>query len=138
MNNRRKPREWDQRPGEPNPSYVAFVLYLSLGPRREQIIDEGVGRQLWRLLMAGIDCINDDTPLPLVCDTVSVALNNMLREDALLDQNAVIAQIRPLLGEAYLLRVLRGRSKAGLRAGQDARLPVVSRANERNNLTDNT
>ena len=83
MNSNRQPQPWDQRPGEPNPAYVAFVLYLSLGPKREQIIDEGVGRQLWRLLMAGIDCINDDTPLPLVCHTVSSALNNMLREDAL-------------------------------------------------------
>ena len=83
MNTNVRPQPWDQRPGEPNPAYVAFVLYLSLGPKRAQIIDEGVGRHLWQLLMAAIDLINDDTPLPLVCHTVSVALNNMLREDAL-------------------------------------------------------
>lgn len=83
MNTNVRPQPWDQRPGEPNPTYVAFVLYLSLGPKRAQIIDEGVGRQLWRMLMAGIDRMNDDTPLPLVCDIVSVVLNNMLREDAL-------------------------------------------------------
>lgn len=83
MNNNIRPQAWDQRPGEPNPSYVAFVLYLSLGPKREQIIDSGVGRQLWRMLMAFIDRMQDDTPLPLVCDIISAALQNMLFEDAL-------------------------------------------------------
>ncbi|MDE0430986.1 MAG: hypothetical protein OXH98_14590 [Caldilineaceae bacterium] len=89
MNNNIRPQAWDQRPGEPNPSYVAFVLYLSLGPKREQIIDSGVGRQLWRMLMAVIDRMQDDTPLPLVCDIISAALKNMLCEDALeqIDRN---------------------------------------------------
>jgi len=83
MNNKKKPQAWDQRPGEPNPSYVAFVLYLSLGPARKQIIRRGAGRQLWQMLMAGIDRMKYDTPLPLVCDITSAVLNNMLREDAL-------------------------------------------------------
>lgn len=83
MTNKTRPQKWDQRPGEPNPSYVAFVLYLSLGPKREQIIASGVGRQMWRMLMAVIDRMQDDTPLPLVCDIISAALKNMLCEDAL-------------------------------------------------------
>lgn len=89
MNNNITPQAWDQRAGEPNPSYVAFVLYLSLGPGREEIIGRGAGRQLWQTLMAGIDDLQDDTPLPLVCDIVSAVLNNMLREDALeqIDKN---------------------------------------------------
>lgn len=89
MTNKTKQQAWDQRPGEPNPSYVAFVLYLSLGPGREQIIRRGAGCQLWQMLMAGIDRMNDETPLPLVCDITSAVLNNMLREDALeqIDRN---------------------------------------------------
>ncbi|MCY4079494.1 MAG: hypothetical protein OXF54_04570 [Caldilineaceae bacterium] len=83
MNSQRVPQAWGQQPGEPNPSYVALVLYLSLGPKREQTIDSGVGRQLWRMLMAVIDRMQDDTPLPLVCDIISAALKNMLCEDAL-------------------------------------------------------
>lgn len=89
MNNKRKPQAWDQRPGEPNPSYVAFVLYLSLGPGCEEIIGRGAGRQLWQILMAGFDGLQDDTPLPFICDIISVVLNNILREDALeqIDKN---------------------------------------------------
>ena len=83
MNSKRVPQAWGQQPGEPNPSYVAFVLYLSLGPKREQVIDSGVGRQMWQILMAGIDRMQDDTPLPLVCDIISAVLKNMLCEDAL-------------------------------------------------------
>ncbi|MCY3991300.1 MAG: hypothetical protein OXF50_08760 [Caldilineaceae bacterium] len=83
MNKNIRLQAWDQQPGEPNPSYVAFVLYLSLGPKREQIIGRGVGRQMWRMLLAGIDRMQDDTPLPLVCDIISAVLYNMLCEDAL-------------------------------------------------------
>ncbi|MDE0429551.1 MAG: hypothetical protein OXH98_07235 [Caldilineaceae bacterium] len=83
MKSKRTLQAWGQQPGEPNPSYVAFVLYLSLGSKREQIIDSGVGRQMWRTLKAGIDRMQDDTPLPLACDIISAVLKNMLCEDAL-------------------------------------------------------
>ena len=89
MKNKIKPQAWSQRPGEPNPSYVAFVLYLSLGPGREDIIRRGAGRQLWQILMAGFDGLQDDTPLPFVCDIVSAVLTSMLQEDLLdeIDKN---------------------------------------------------
>ena len=83
MKNGRKAQTWKQRPGEPNPRYAAFVLYLSLGPRRDGIVSKGSGRQLWQMLMGGIDRMQDDAPLPLVCDVMSAVLKNMLREDAL-------------------------------------------------------
>ena len=86
-----KEREpWEQKPGESNPHYVAFVLYLSLGPNRERIISAGVGNQLWNMLMAGIDSMEEDTPLPLVCTIISATLRNMIREDALdqIDSNS--------------------------------------------------
>ena len=84
----REPRE--QKPGEPNPHYVAFILYLSLGPKRDRIISKGIGNQLWTMLMAGIDSMEDDAPLPLVCSAISATLKNMTREDALaqIDSNS--------------------------------------------------
>ena len=82
MKNTSKPQPWNQRPAEPNPRYVAFVLYLSLGPTPDRIISGAVGKQLWRMLMAGIESLQDDTPLPVVCDTISATLQNMLAEDA--------------------------------------------------------
>ena len=84
----REPRE--QKPGEPNPHYVAFILYLSLGPKRDRIISKGIGNQLWTMLMAGIDSMEDDAPLPLVCTVISATLKNMIREDALhrIDSNS--------------------------------------------------
>ena len=32
MENRGSAQTWKQKPGEPNPQYAAFGLYLSLGP----------------------------------------------------------------------------------------------------------
>ena len=83
MKTNRKPQPWDQRPGEPNPAYVAFVLYLSLGPGRKRIIGSGAGYQMWQILMAGIVGLQDDTPLPFICHITSAVLKNMLREDTL-------------------------------------------------------
>ena len=83
MKNTKKRDPWTQKPGEPNPHYIAFVLYLSLGPNRERIISKGIGHQLWNMLMAGIDSMEEDTPLPLVCTAISATLKSMTREDAL-------------------------------------------------------
>ena len=62
--NTRKLQPWNQRPAEPDSHYVAFVLYLSLGPKPDGIISRGVGKQLWQIFMAGIESLQDDTPLP--------------------------------------------------------------------------
>ena len=83
MIGKKKRAPWAQKPGEPNPHYIAFVLYLSLGPNHDRIISKGVGKQLWNMLMAGIGSMEEDTPLPLVCTAVSATLKNMTREDAL-------------------------------------------------------
>ena len=90
MKNTKKRAPWEQKPGEANPHYVAFVLYLSLGPNRERIISKGVGNQLWNMLMAGIGSMEEDTPLPLVCTAISATLKNMIRKDALhrIDSNS--------------------------------------------------
>ena len=90
MKNTKKRDPWTQKPGEPNPHYIAFVLYLSLGPNRDRIISKGVGKQLWNMLMAGIGSMEEDTPLPLVCTVISATLKNMIREDALhrIDSNS--------------------------------------------------
>ena len=90
MKNTKKRDPWTPKPGEPNPHYVAFVLYLALGPNRERIISKGVGNQLWNMLMSGIGSMEEDTPLPLVCTAVSATLKNMTREDALdrIDSNS--------------------------------------------------
>ena len=90
MKNTKRRDPWAQKPGEPNPHYVAFVLYLSLGPKRDRIISKGIGNQLWNMLMAGIDSMGNDAPLPLVCTAISATLKNMTREDALaqIDSNS--------------------------------------------------
>lgn len=90
MKNTKKRDPWEQKHGEANPHYIAFVLYLSLGPNRERIISKGVGNQLWNMLMAGIDSMEEDTPLPLVCTIISATLKNMIRKDALdqIDSNS--------------------------------------------------
>ncbi|MCY3992173.1 MAG: hypothetical protein OXF50_13210 [Caldilineaceae bacterium] len=91
MKNKKKRQPWEQQPGESNPDYVAFVLYQSLGPNRDNIIISGIGSQLWNMLMAGIDFMEDDAPLPLVCASLSATLKNMMREDALdrIDRNSI-------------------------------------------------
>lgn len=81
MNKRRKRQEWEQKPGESNPSYVAFVIYYSLGPRRKRIINRGNGSLMWLGLMAGLVGLPDDTPLPDVCEIISGALKRMLRQE---------------------------------------------------------
>ena len=80
---RKKQVAWEQRPGEPNPQYVAFVLYLCLGPKRNRIIREGAGKDLWQMLLTGLEGMNDDAPLPLVCYVMSSTLKNIMKEDAL-------------------------------------------------------
>ena len=91
MKNTKRRDPWAQKPGEANPHYIAFVLYLSLGPNRDKIISKGVGNQLWNMLMADIDSMEEDTALPLVCTVISATLENMTREDALaqIDNNSI-------------------------------------------------
>ena len=78
-----KRESWDQKPEETNPLYVAFVLYCSLGPQRDWIVEHGIGKQLWDMLMAGLKHMDEDEPLPVVCHEMIGALRSMLREDFL-------------------------------------------------------
>lgn len=71
-------KDWDQRPGEPNPQYIGFVLYLSLGPQRDKIVETDTGKYLWEMLMAGLERMKDDAPLPMVCEIMISVLNNTL------------------------------------------------------------
>ena len=81
MKTNQKPPQWTQQPNEPNPDYVAFVLYCSLGPNRDRIISTDLGSQLWELLMAATGSIPEETPLPLVCSQVSALLKILISED---------------------------------------------------------
>ena len=74
-------KAWDQRPEEPNPSYIGFVLFLSLGQDRDRIIETDTGKQLWEILMSRLERMKDDTPLREVCQVMLMILKNMLRED---------------------------------------------------------
>lgn len=81
MTTNQKPPQWAQQPNEPNPDYVAFALYCSLGPNRDRIISTDFGSQLWELLMAATASIPPDTPLPRVCSQVSALLKLLINED---------------------------------------------------------
>ncbi|MCY4091995.1 MAG: hypothetical protein OXF62_14350 [Caldilineaceae bacterium] len=76
-------KAWEQRPNEPNPAYVAFVLFASLGPDRESIVKSGTGKSLWEMLMAGLERMDDTAPLPAVCEVIIHTLKNMLEKNLL-------------------------------------------------------
>ena len=81
MTTNQKPPQWARQPDEPNPDYVAFVLYYALGPNRDRIISTDFGSQLWELLMAATASIPQDTPLPRVCSQVSALLKILISEN---------------------------------------------------------
>ena len=85
MKTNHNPPQWAQQPNEPNPDYVAFALYFSLGPNRDRIISADFGSRLWELLMAATGSIPPHTPLPRVCSQVSALLKILVNED--LDQH---------------------------------------------------
>lgn len=89
MKTNQKPPQWTQQPDEPNPDYVAFALYCSLGPNRDWIISTDFGSQLWELLMAATGSIPEDTPLPRVCSQLSALLKILISENTVdhLDPN---------------------------------------------------
>ena len=69
---------WEQGPAEPNPDYVGFVLYHSLGPDRRRIVKTRTGNFLWDMLMAGLEPMDSETPLPIVCDIMISFLKAVL------------------------------------------------------------
>ena len=69
---------WEQGPTEPNPDYVGFVLYLSLGPERRRIVKTSTGNFLWDMLMAGLEPMDSETPMSIVCDIMISVLKTVL------------------------------------------------------------
>ena len=69
---------WEQGPTEPNPDCVGFVLYHSLGPDRRRLIKTRTGNFLWEMLMAGLEPMDSETPMPIVCDIMISLLKIVL------------------------------------------------------------
>ena len=77
-----KPSPPPQKPSEPNPYYVALLLYLAAGPNRDSILTTGAGSLLWTVLFTIIDRTAEGTPLLTVCSRVSTVLQTIRRTDA--------------------------------------------------------
>lgn len=71
---------WDRDPNESAPQYIAFVLYLSLGPHREKLLETFAGSFLWEMLMSGLEYMDEEIAMPLVCEIIISKLQEALND----------------------------------------------------------